>query len=170
MTDVTIRLATEADVAAINAIYNHYVNTSTCTFQLTPESDAARLAWLTHPDRHAVYVAESATTNPTAAVVGWASLSRHSPREGYARTADSSIYIAPGHHRRGIGRALMAAVLDHARTRVPGLRVVVAGATADQAASIALHAALGFRQVARFEGVGEKFGRVLDVVYMQTEL
>lgn len=157
----TLRDATEDDLDEIRAIYDHYVLTSTCTFQLERDTREARARWFAqHGPKHPILVAEL-----DAAIVGWAALSIYNPREGYAATVEDSIYVRDGFHRRGIGRTLLGALLD--RGRALGHHVVVAGVAGDQSASVALHASFGFEHAGRLREVGVKFGRVLDVIYMQ---
>ncbi len=157
----TIRPARENDLAAINAIYNHYVLHSTCTYQLTAESDAARLAWFrAHDDLHPVTVAEIAGE-----VAGWGSLNLYHPREAYARTVENSLYIRHDLQRRGIGRALLTDLI--ARARALGHHTILAGISADQQPSISLHEAFGFKTAACLREVGWKHGQWLDVVYLQ---
>jgi phosphinothricin acetyltransferase len=164
MPAATIRLATEADLPAINAIYNHYVAHSTCTYQLTPETAEQRLHWFrAHDVLHPVTVAEA-----DGAIVGWASLNVYHSREAYARTVDNSIYIHPEHQRRGHGRALLADQIE--RARCLGHHTILAGISAEQTASVALHTALGFAPVARLREVGFKHGQWLDVLYLQLML
>ena len=161
MTDPTIRLATEADLPAVRDIYNHYVRTSTCTFQLEPDTEADRLAWFRgRAGRHPVTVAVI-----DGRVVGWAALSVWKERAAYDRTAEASVYVRAGCERRGIGRRLLADLLDRAREL--GHHVVIGGACTEHPASIALQEALGFRPVGTFRAVGHKFGRWLDVAYLQ---
>jgi phosphinothricin acetyltransferase len=161
---VAIRLATERDLDDIRAIYDHYVATSTCTYQLSAETPHARATWFaSHGPRHPVIVAEI-----DGAIVGWGSLSVHNPREGYARTVDDSLYVRHDFHRRGVGRAILADLIERARSL--DHHVVVAGVDAEQTPSLALHASFGFREVGRFREVGFKFGRALDVVYLQKVL
>ncbi len=156
-----IRLATEADLPAINAIYNHYVAHSTCTYQLEAETAEARLAWFwKHGELHPVTVAEL-----DGDVVGWASLNRFHERGAYARTVDNSIYIRPDRQRRGIGRALLADLI--ARARDLGHHTIFAGISAEQEASIALHAGFGFVKASHLREVGFKHGQWLDVIGMQ---
>ena len=155
---VHIRLATRGDLPTIRAIYDHYVATSTCTYQLVPDS---REAWFAaHGEKHPAIVAEL-----EGAVVGFGSLSVHNVREGYARTVDDSVYVRHDVHRRGVGRALLADLLD--RARALDHHVVVAGIDSTQIPSLALHRAFGFEDVGTFREVGHKLGRVLDVVYLQ---
>lgn len=159
--DIVIRPAEVADVAAICDIYNHYVVGSTCTFQLEPETHAERLTW--YRDRsnaHPITVAELSS-----AVVGWAALSPWKSRCAYAHSVEASVYIRHGLHRRGLGRLLMQELI--ARAKVIGHHTIIAGVCSEQTASLALFEGLGFQQVALFREVGRKFGRWLDVAYLQ---
>jgi phosphinothricin acetyltransferase len=154
----------ETDLAAVNAIYNHYVVHSTCTYQLDPETDADRAAWFReHGTAHPLLTAER-----DGAVVGWASLSRFNPRCGYATTVENSVYVDHAWHRRGVGSALLAELI--ARARALGHHTIIAGIDGEQAPSIALHARFGFSTAGRLRHAGHKFGRWLDVVYMQLML
>jgi phosphinothricin acetyltransferase len=164
MAGITIRPATAADLEAINDIYNHYVLHSTCTYQTEPETIEARRAWFAHHGAaHPVTVAEQ-----SGRVVGWGSLSRFHARAAYGRTVENSVYVDPQLHRQGIGRALLIDLIDRARDL--GHHTIIAGIDAEQAASIAIHAALGFTQVALLREVGFKFDRWLHVIYMQRVL
>ena len=165
MPTFTIRLATADDLEAIRAIYNHYVTHSTCTYQIEHETADERLAWFRGRDlaRHPVTVAES-----EGRVIGWAALSRWNTRCAYAGTAEASVYIHHEHHRRGLGKALLLDLIE--RAKAAGLHTVIGGASSDQHASLALQAALGFEPVGTFREVGYKFGRRLDVTYMQLML
>ena len=159
-----IRLAREEDCGAIDEIYNHYVARSTCTYQYAPNQVPERLAWLrAHGEKHPVTVAEI-----DGQIVGWGSLSKFREREGYQFTVENTVYIRPDRHRQGIGRAILADLIDRARGL--GHRTIIAGISADQAPSIALHEAFGFREVARLREVGFKFDQWLDVVFLQLML
>ena len=159
-----IRLATEADLPAINDIYNHYVRTSTTTYQEIVDTLDDRRAWFSSRDpRHVVTVAES-----EGIIVGWASLNVFRARSAYRFSVENSVYVQHDHFRRGIGGELLADTL--VRARANGFKTIVAGIDADQAGSIALHAKHGFVEVGRFSEVGFKFDRWLDVVFMQRTL
>ena len=156
-----IRLARESDLAAINAIYNHYVLHSTCTYQVTPETGEARRAWFgAHGEKHPVTVAER-----EGEVIGWGSLNRYHPREAYARTVENSIYVRHDQQRRGVGRALLADQIE--RSRQLGHHTILALISAEQTASIALHEAARFKKAAHLRELGWKQGQWLDVVFMQ---
>jgi L-amino acid N-acyltransferase len=161
----TIRLATEADLPAINDIYNYYVPRSTCTYQLEPETLDGRRAWFAAhpPEQYPVTVAQH-----DGEVIGWGSLSKFRDRAAYAPSVEASVYIRHDMHRRGIGRALLEDLIQRARAN--GFHTLIGGASADQTASVALQQSLGFQRVALFKEVGIKFGQRLDVVFMQLML
>jgi phosphinothricin acetyltransferase len=156
-----IREATTADLAVINDIYCHYVQTSTCTYETEPSTAEERATWFArHGAAHPVTVAEEG-----AEILGWASLSPFNTRCGYRFTVEDSVYVKPDRHRRGIGSTLLADLV--LRGRAAGHRSIVAGISADQEGSIALHRRVGFEPVALLRQVGHKFGRWLDLTYLQ---
>jgi phosphinothricin acetyltransferase len=161
---IVIRQATVADLDAINAIYNHYVLHSTCTYQTEPETAVDRHAWLDrHGPEHPVVVAAVAGE-----VSGWGALSPFHARAAYCHTVENSVYVRHDRHRRGIGSALLRGLI--VRARKIGHRTIIGGIDGEQAASIAIHAKHGFVQVGHLRQVGFKFGRWLDVFYMQLML
>jgi L-amino acid N-acyltransferase YncA len=162
-----LRLATAADAPAIRDIYNHYVTGSVCTFQTEPVTVEERRTWLAgHDEAHPVIVAETDGTG--AEILGWAALSPWSERCGYRGTVEASVYVRHDHLRAGIGTALLGDAI--ARAREAGHHVVIGGAASDQTGSLRLQESFGFTPVARFHEVGFKFGRWLDVIYMQLVL
>ncbi|WP_437293556.1 N-acetyltransferase family protein [Sorangium sp. So ce426] len=159
---VLIRLATEADLSAIEEIYAFYVERSTCTFATTVPTPAERRAWLAaHGPLHPATVA----VEGDGTVVGWGSLSLWNPREAYARSVENSVYVRDGLHRRGLGRRILADLVSRAISL--GHRTIIAQIAGDQAASVALHRALGFEDAGLLRDVGHKFDRWLDVILMQ---
>src|SRR3954469_21127944 len=99
-----IRDACPGDLPAINAIYNHYVLHSTCTYQYEPSTAGEREAWFReHDAAHPVTVAIDAGE-----VVGWGSLSWFRERIGYRFTVEDTVYVRHDRHRRGIGGRLLA--------------------------------------------------------------
>ncbi|HJZ91988.1 MAG TPA: GNAT family N-acetyltransferase [Gemmataceae bacterium] len=163
-TEIRVRLATADDLPAIRTIYNHYVVTSTCTFQLEPDTESERLAWFRdRSPAHPVVVADAGGE-----VVGWAALSAWNKRAAYARSVEASVYVRADARGRGVGRALLADLVE--RAKALGHHVVIGGACTEHAASIRLLEALCFEQVACFREVGHKFGRWLDVAYLQRVL
>jgi len=159
--DLSIRLATVADLVAINDIYNYYVHHSTCTYQTESETMEDRKEWFHHHGpKHPVTAVQRGGE-----IVGWGSLSPFHPRAAYANTVENSVYVRHDLLRQGIGGAVLDDLL--ARARQIGHHTIVAGIDGEQAASVALHSSRGFAAVAHLKEVGHKFGRWLDVVYMQ---
>src|SRR5215831_12198584 len=133
-TAVAVRAAGEADLPAINDIYNHYVQHSTCTYQEEPETLEDRRNWFHHHgSSHPVIVAEA-----DGRVVGWGSLSSYHARSAYRRTVENSVYVHHEQHRRGIGSVLLQDLI--VRARALGHRAIIAGIDSDQKGSVALHA------------------------------
>jgi L-amino acid N-acyltransferase YncA len=164
---VIVRAATDADIASIAAIYGHHVRTSTGTFEETPPSEAeiaARIAAVA-----ALKLPYLISADEAGAVTGFAYASAFRPRPAYRYTAEDSVYIHPDHMGRGLGKALVGEVI--AACEALGVRQMIAviGDSAN-AGSIGLHRALGFEDAGVGRGFGFKFGRWLDVVWMQKTL
>ena len=120
-----------------------------------------RRAWLAaHGAAHPVTVATI-----DGEVVGWGSLSPYHRRQAYRHTVENSVYVAPTHQRRGIGRLLLADLIE--RAKAIGYHAIIAVIDGEQAGSIALHEQLGFARVGLFREIGFKFGRWCDVHYLQ---
>ena len=155
-----VRTALPTDVRAINAIYNHYVRTCTCTWHLTEESDESRLAWLrARTPAHPALVVEI-----EGKVVGWGSLSTYNSRQGWSTTVEDSVFIDHARHGQGLGKLMLGALLQ--RAEALGHESVIARISAEQTASRRLHASLGFVEAGLLKAVGRKFGQKLDCVYM----
>lgn len=160
-----IRDAVAADAAAILPIHNHAVRNTTAVWNEAESDLAGREAWLAARALAGfpVLVAEI-----SGALAGYASFGEFRAWDGYRFTVEHSIYVDPARHRAGIGRALLEALIE--RARAMGKHAMVAGVEAGNAGSIALHASLGFREVGRLPQVGSKFGRWLDLVFLQLTL
>ena len=160
-----LRPASLEDLAPINAIYNHYVLTSTATYQTEPETALARQAWFTCRDlaRQPVMVAESAGQ-----IAAWGSLSPFGKREAFAGTVENSIYVHPDFQRRGLGRMLLRDQLK--RAAAAGHHTLIAAISGEQTPSLALHYDHGFKESGRLREAGWKFGQWLDLVYLQKML
>lgn len=159
----TVRRATRDDVPAILEIYNDAVLTTTASYDYEPRTLEHRLAWFEEHERndYAMFVAQAEAGR----VVGWSSLNSYRDRMGYRFTTENSVYVAADQRGRGVGKALLAPLIDAARAR--GLHAILAAIDASNEASIRLHAGSGFTQVGLFKQVGHKFDRWLDLVYME---
>ncbi len=160
-----VRDATEHDLAAIQAIYGHYVLTGTSTFEEEPprvEEMAARLAAI-HDAGLPYLVAELDGT-----VVGYAYASRYHTRSAYRFTVEDSVYIADGLGGRGIGKVLLGELVARCEAGPWQQMLAIVGSGAP--ASVALHRSLGFEEVGTLRSVGFKFGAWHDTVLMQRPL
>ena len=160
---MNIRPATRDDLPGILEIYNEAVLKTTATYDCEPRTLEHRAAWF---DDHAknnlpVFVA----IREDGRVAGWSSLNRYHDRKGYQFTTENSVYVAAKERGRGIGRLLLKPLIEGARQR--GLHAILAGVDAENEASLRLHASFGFVKVAHFKQVGFKFGRWLDVIYLE---
>jgi L-amino acid N-acyltransferase YncA len=145
----------------IRAIYNAAVLTTTATLDLVPRSAEEQQAWMA--DHSGVYPVIVAADGGE--VVGFSSLSAYRPRPGYATAVEDSVYVAAARRREGIGRLLLEAIVDAARSH--GFHSVIGRVVTEQEASIRLHQACGFEIVGVERQIGRKFGRWLDVALLQ---
>ena len=165
-----IRPATPDDLPAIRALYNARIPTTTTAWTEEPESLADREAWFAQRTarRDGVLVAVADGDGPTGTVVGFAAYGpfRDDVKwPGYRFTAEHTVHVADEWHGRGVGRALIEGLLDHARAK--GLHVMVAAVDGANEGSIRFHERLGFEVVARMPETGFKFGRWLELVLLQ---
>ena len=157
-----IRDADEADLPAILAIHNDAVLHSTAIWSVHPVDLADRAAVLTER-RQRNYAFLVAVERDT--LLGYATFGDFRPHDGYFRTVEHSIYVHTDHRRKGVARALLPHLIEAAK-RI-GKHVMVGGIDAANAGSIALHEAFGFAPVGLMPQVGFKFGRYLDLLFMQ---
>jgi L-amino acid N-acyltransferase YncA len=162
---MTIRAATEQDIPAITAIYNEVVANSTAVWTEKPDTEAERLAWM-RARRALGYPVLVATDG--AAVLGYGTFSDFRAWPGYRHTVEHSVYIHAGHRGRGLGGVIINELVEAAS--VLGKHVLLAGIDGANEASLRLHARAGFAEVARMPEVGCKFGRWLDLIFMQRML
>jgi phosphinothricin acetyltransferase len=155
------RLATVADAEAINAIYNHYVRTSAATFQVNDETTEERVEELrTRPENQPITLLEA-----DGEIVGWGALSPFRSRCAYRDTIELTIYVRHDCHRHGYGRVIVQDLIERARSL--GYHTVLTASCEESAGSIALLKSLGFDDAGTLREVGCKFGRRLDVIYLQ---
>lgn len=163
---ILVRPATEGDLPAIQRIYNHAILTTVATWDVEPWPDERRRAWF---EEHAgdpsqpVLVAEL-----EGEVGGFAYLSEYRPKVGYRHTREDTVYIDERFHRRGVGRALLGALIEEAGHLE--VHVLLAVIEASNAASIALHREFGFVIAGHMHETGRKFDRWLDSIVMELRL
>ena len=167
MPRIKIRPVQLPDAAAITAIYAAAVRDDTATFEMEPPDEAAmtrRIAAIVEAG-HPFVVAQL-----NGAVIGYAYASTFRPRAAFALTLEDSVYVAPHAHGRGAGKALLAALIETASARGFRQMIAVIGDSSTKSASIALHAAMGFRTMGTLKAVGRKHDQWLDIVFMQRGL
>ena len=166
MSFTAIRIAELSDMAAITRIYAHAVEHGTASFELEPpdEAEVTRRYHALREGRFPFLVADI-----DGEIAGYAYAGPYRARPAYRFTVEDSIYIDPIMQRQGVGRTLLQRLLVESEKEGFRQMIAVIG-DSNQAPSIELHKALGFRMVGTFEAVGYKFGRWLDSVLMQKAL
>ena len=163
---VLVRPATPADMDQVQAIYAYYVTRSAASF----EEEVPSVAEMQRRrddviDRNLPYL----VAEDDGEVLGYTYAGPWRPRSAYRYTVEDSIYVAPFVQGRGIGKALLGALIDRCTELGYRRMIAVIGDSANQG-SIGLHRSLGFRQEGVLRGVGLKFGRWVDVVIMHRVL
>lgn len=160
-----VRAAATGDAERITEIYAHHVRHGTATFDTVPMAVAAMA------DKIEGLVGRGfpfLVAEVEGAVVGYAYAAPFRDRAAYAGTCEDSIYIDPTWIGRGLGKALLSALIE--ACEAAGFRQMIGIAGGGEPASVALHIACGFTHAGRMVAVGRKFGRWLDTVYMQRAL
>ena len=146
------------DSAPIARIYNPFITGTVVTFETEPLSEEEmRLRIENISATHPYLVCEMGGE-----VVGYAYAHTWRERHAFFKTAETSIYTAPGHRQKGIGKALMKRLIEECRER--GFKSLIAMIDGENEASFHFHESLGFKRVGHYHNVGYKFGRYLDLV------
>lgn len=165
-----IREAGEGDLPAIQAIYAHHVRHGLGSFEeVPPDLAEMRRRWSALRACGYAYLVASLSAQDGGCVAGYAYVGPYRPRPAYRYCVESSVYVAPDQARRGIGRALLGALIERATAAGYRRMVAVIGDSANHA-SIELHKVLGFEEAGRLPSVGFKFGRWVDSVILQRPL
>lgn len=153
-----IEMMTATHAAAVLAIYQAGIDEGNATFETQaptwPEFHAARLS-----DHRFVALDDDGHT------LGWVAVSAVSTRAVYAGVVEHSVYVAPDARGRGVGRALLDALI--ASTTDAGIWTIQSGIFPENTASAALHRAAGFREVGRRDRIGQHHGRWRDVILIE---
>ena len=157
-----IRLATEDDLEEILTIYNDIILTTTAVYDYEPHTIEMRKAWFNTKKEQGfpVFVAEE-----DGRIAGLSSIGPFRNWAGYKYTVENSVYVDAAQRGKGIGKLLMPPIIAAAKGL--GMHAIVSGIDASNDASIRLHKSFGFEEVAHFKEVGFKFGRWLDLKFLQ---
>ncbi|MGD1949492.1 MAG: GNAT family N-acetyltransferase [Leptolyngbyaceae cyanobacterium] len=165
--DTIIRLPRATDLAPLTVLYNHYILNTTITFDIEPYTvEKRRDQWWCHysaQGRHRLLIAEHDQT-----VVGYATSSQFRSKAAYDTSVETSIYISPDAHGKGIGTQLYQALFDSLANE--DVHRAYAGITLPNEASISLHQKFDFQSVGRYREVGRKFSRYWDVEWFEKSL
>ncbi len=159
-----VRPATPADGAGCAAVYRPYVQGTAISFELEPPSADEMAARIAHTLARTPWLVAEVDGRVCAYAYG----SRHRERPAYDWTVETAVYVDEAFTGRGLGRAAMTALLEI--LRLQGFHLAVAGITAPNAASVALHRALGFERIGEFEAMGWKSGAWHGVEWFAREL
>lgn len=159
---IIIRPAAEADLPQLLDIYNHVILNTTAVYQYTPQTLEMRRTWYDakQKDGHPVFAAEEGGK-----IVGFSSYGPFRAWAAYKYTVENSVYVSEDKRGKGIGKLLLQPLIEAAGRQ--GLHAIIAGIDASNASSIRLHQSFGFEEVAHFRQVGYKFGRWLDLKFLQ---
>ncbi|GAB7343535.1 hypothetical protein MBLNU457_1545t1 [Dothideomycetes sp. NU457] len=171
MSSVTYRDARPEDFSTITEIYNHYINTSVATF----EEDAVSIKDM--QERFNIFKTAGLpyiVAEEHGRVIGYAYLSYWRTRSAFRFSVENTVYLAPGNERKGVGKRLVQLTLDAARsigrTSVVSAISVMPDQSVETSASVMLHLRTGFEVVGRMHKVGYKFGKWIDVVWLEYDL
>ena len=161
MSEYRVRSAVEADAAAICRIYNQGIEDRVATLETELRTPAERTQWMAaRGPRHPVVVADD-----RGQVVGWGSLNPYSPRECYRHVADFSIYVDRACRGRGVGKVILARLIELARAH--GYHKLVLSAFPTNTSGMALYERMGFRTVGIYKEQGMLDGRWVDTIVME---
>ncbi len=160
--EFAVEHAREEHLHGILAIYNHAVAHTTAIWNDVLVDLENRRAWWRGRTEAGFPILVAIEGDD---VLGYASYGPFRPFDGYRQTVEHSVYVAEGARRRGVASALLTALETEARRA--GMHVMLGGIAAENEASIRLHEKHGFAETGRMPDVGQKFGRFLDLVFMQ---
>lgn len=156
--------AEESHLPGITAIFNHAVRETFSIWSETETTIDLRRAWRQARNGAGFPVIVAVDDARPDEVLGYGSFGVFRDFPGYVKTVEHSVYVAPAAQRRGVGRAILAELVTRAKAK--GLEAMVGGIDSANAGSIALHEQAGFEVQGNLRGVGRKFGKSLDLVFM----
>ncbi len=157
-----IRLAKEKDLPQILAIYNDIILHTTAVYDYNAHTSDMRKQWFDAKQRDGfpVFVAEENDS-----IAGFSSIGPFRAWAAYKYSVENSVYVAAGQRGKGIGKLLLAPLIEASKKK--DMHVIIASIDASNIASLRLHQSFGFEEVAHFKQVGYKFGRWLDLKFLE---
>lgn len=162
-----IRDCVESDLEAVQYIYKHYVESSTCTYEEDiPSIDEMKQRWTTIRSKGMPFLIAEDLKSGT--VIGYSYLSNYRERSGWRFTVENSVYVDKDHLGKGAGTLLLKELIEKCKneTSFTEIIAIIGGATSN-VASIALHTRLGFHMVGIMKNTGFKFNKTIDTATMQ---
>ncbi|MFD5339413.1 GNAT family N-acetyltransferase [Streptomyces hawaiiensis] len=167
-TEVQVRPGVEADLDALTTLYNHYVRETAITFDTAVFTPQERRPWLLSHPEDGPYRLMVATEPDSQEILGYSTSSPFRMKPAYATSVETTVYVAPGAGRRGVGTLLYTALFEALSGE--DLHRAYAGVALPNEASARLHERFGFRHVGTYREAGRKFGRYWDVAWYEKEL
>lgn len=164
MNEISFTVAEEKDLPVVLGIYNHYILTTTATFRLEPIALETLRSFIFL--NHALYKAY--LIHHRGEIAGFCFLTQYRNFQAYDRTAEIGVYLKPDFTHRQLGGAAVHHLEEVARTG--GIKTLIASISGENTGSLKLFRKLGYEECGHFKRVGEKFGRVIDVIYFQRSL
>lgn len=162
MESYKFRKIEESDLEFVTSVYNYYIENTTVTWYIGKiDEDEVRGLVFFSDERYGSYIIE----NSAGESVGFCLNSRYKVRQAYDRTAEVVVYLAPGFTGKGAGSAAVNFIEECSREQ--GIKVLISVISGDNEASIRLFEKLDYEKCAHYKEVGEKFGKILDVVAYQ---
>ncbi|KAI9000907.1 toxin-antitoxin system, toxin component, GNAT family [Trametes punicea] len=167
--DLAVRIATNSDLPAILDIYNEQILNGTATFHTEPQTLDERIAWLNgvRAKDYPCMVAEITDESGEKRTVGWCNLWHYKERPAYDGSAEISLYVHKEFRGKGIGAKLLQGLLGEVRKQGNRFHTIIASVTAENARTVTFWQKQGFEFRGTLREVGYKFGRWLDVSYLQ---
>jgi L-amino acid N-acyltransferase YncA len=160
--NITIRTATEEDLPQILDIYNHLIINTTAVYSYKPHTLEMRKAWFDERKENNFPVFVAMIDDK---VVGFSSYGKFRVWPAYKYTVENSVYVHEGYRGKGIAKQLLQVLIDDAKEK--NYHAMIAGIDSSNEVSVKLHGQFGFVEVANFKQVGFKFGKWLDLKFME---
>src|ERR1700730_10564080 len=162
---MNLRAATQADLPQLLSIYNDIILTTTAVYDYRPHTMEMRQLWFKAKQEQGfpVFVAEE-----EGRILGFSSIGPFRNWAAYKYSVENSVYVAKENRGKGIGKLLLLPLIESAKQLQ--MHTIIAGIDAIYEASLRLHKSIGFEEVAHFKEVGYKFGRWLDLKFLQLML